>query len=257
MVIKNPERLVEVYNRHNGIFNDKFFLGRYINNRMESALRRKVLSLYFEKYPRRKKVPSTNVLLEQEKDLVEKARQYLMPNVNALVEKRFKQILLLEELIKEQQFPQSLSSDVFINPARSDSYVVMQECSVIAYNSQPARHKYARCSLFGTRILLENAGYNTYIEAVKGEQSYSDKYVLYANCPRWVKTKVYLQMTEFDLFTIYYQLWKNGCHPLVIYPTGRKDLSNFILERLRLMDVAECWNEWNQYYAKISNNSNN
>lgn len=246
MDVKNPERLVEVYNRHNGIFNDKFFLGQYINNRMESALKRKVLSLYFEKYPRRKKIPSTNILLEQEKDLVEKARQHLMPNVDALIEKRFKQILLLEELIKEQQFPQPLGS-----------YVVTQECSVIAYNSQTARNKYARCSLFGTQILLENAGYDTYIETVKGEESYSDKYVLYANCPRWVKTKVYLQMTEFDLFTIYYQLWKNGCHPLVIYSTGRQDLSNFILDRYQLMDVVECWNEWNQYYAKISNNSNN
>lgn len=230
----NPEKIEQALQICNKFVTTDYLgnlsLSMYIQSKYTDAWKNFLAKEYFALYPRRKKTPK----VYDPTFLEECNTKFVEFFVKPLMKQRIKQYYILEKLFASVELPEP---NGFMHEIRSTS--------VSSYASQGyGKWKYAKNSLIADKVLLETFGYTCDIVEHR-ENGYDDYYTLIANCPKWVLTKIFHdELTEELIFKIYFNLWKAGSHPLVIFPTGDRKMANFTSDRYWSMTYEQAWESW-------------
>lgn len=171
---------LEEIERYFGIFG-----GSKLNAKFQTEFNELIIKLYFEKYPRRHKVPTLNIkFFEQEPEIVANVRVILLPKA--------------EQFLELQQIRKLEIIDIFRNvelPKSTENFHEIIEISSSAYHTQGfGAKRYAISSIEKYMHLLIHYGYNAHI----GDVTYYTHlhYAVFANCPKWTLTALLMRVDD-------------------------------------------------------------
>ena len=181
--------------------------------------------IYFEMYPRRRKKPTIKWLRKQhdnlqtesnsELSIIEKARDLAAVDISKIVAHKKKQYILVERIFEGIPVPKPLDNMNEIKAAYRDSYRTQ------GYGA----NKYAKASLEPYRTLLIANGFKSEIIA-----NNNGRFSLMANTNKWVLELILTKNLSLEeVLRQYWVLWKNNCHPKVVFPMANESDIYFII----------------------------